>query len=638
MSETPSRTPRGLHRALRLRAAGNVAVAALIAGICLGHTVAGETLVTVRADKSLGPVPYLFRAGSAVNVKPLGYPLEKFFTDQRPGSFYVANWNYDHYVKYGRSFRNMQSYLDDPTTGWNNNIEWMKRISDSGGEINLTLGTSYWYGDPGDGIPPRDLDDWERFVRETVNLFDNEMKLNVRYQVWDEPDTSMFRGTLDQYFEVIRRAVIGMKRANPRAKFGGPAPSDFAGRGFRAAPAERPIVYNFIKYCAQTPLPEVGLPRIPIDYVAWHVFDKEPYTSLLNDQAAQVRAWLREFGYDEKTELNINSWARWGGLSTEEFNGPFLAAYILPMLCAMDDAGISRHVYFNVFDHWLPEAAQYPDDEFFEGGYGLFTRHFIVKPVYNAFQAVSMLRGNRLAVDETDPFVTCVASSDGDTTSILISNFVPRAMAGYIVDNGQSLGEIRSFASSVRRLQWSTGRPESECAEEVLRSIGDPRTRDRLRAAGTLFQRVSGKPAAEVREVFAEFRRQTTDPQSLAELDDVTALLREADSRRSTPVRVKLNVAGFGSARAGYERFVIDAIHSNAYAVRDRIARVGEEIRRAPSREALTRAVRDINEWPEVRLSAADRGVVGAENMLTFEMQPYSVHLVVLRGRGVTSP
>jgi hypothetical protein len=618
--------------ALGIAAVG--ALAAVNAAPAAAAEESGQTAITVRADKHVGKMPYLFRNGNAINIKPLGYPLEKFFADQQPGSFYVASWNNDHYLKCRQSVHRLRQHRDHDLTGWNNNVDWMKRISDRGGEIILILGTSYWLGPKDAGLPPRDLGQWENFVRQTVNLFDNEMKLNVRYQVWDEPDTEFFRGTLDQYFETVRRAVIGMKKANPNARFGGPGSSIFSGAGFKAARTERPLVYNFIRYCSRTPLPEVGLQRIPLDYIGWHVFDAEPYTTLVKDQAAQTREWLGEFGYDRKTELNINSWTRLSGLSEEECNGPFMAAYALPMLCAMDEAGISRHVYFNLFDHWLPTAAQHPGREFFEGGYALFSRHFVVKPLYNAFRAMGMVEGQRLEVEEADPFVTCLAASDENRVSILLSNYPPRDLPRYLLDNAPALQPVKQHFSRVQRLQWTTGRPLQECAEEVLGGVADPALGKRLQMAMGLRQRLAGKTGEELASAFDDLRREATDGKIGDDLGSIAKLCREVQARREAPVNVRLKVRGLPAGPdLSCEHYIIDSTHSNAYAVRDRIQHIADRLCQAGDAGAVSRAVSDINGWPEVRLNCAERATVrvraGGDLEKPLSVAPYSVHLIV---------
>lgn len=596
--------------------------------------LAAEAL-TVRADRPLGPMPYLFRNGNAVNVKPLGYPLQKFFSDQKPGSFYVASWNLDHYLACGGSVQRLRAHRDDDTTGWNNNLAWMKAISDHGGEVIIVLGTSYWYGPKDTGFPPKDLDQWERFVRDTVDLFDVQLKLNVRYQVWDEPDTEFFRGSLEEYYEVVRRAAIGLKKANPRARLGGPGVSHFDGRGFKASKTEKRMVENFIRYCARTPLPEVGLPRIPIDFVGWHVFDEEPYTTLLKDQAAQVRSWLKECGYDEQTELNIDSWSRLSHLTEEEYNGPFTASYILPMLCAMDEAGIRRHVYFNVFDHWIPEA-QGTKGEFFEGGYGLFSKHYVTKALYNSFQAMGMVEGRRLAVEEADPFLTAIAAEQDGRIAVLVSNYMPKNVLPYLRDNTPSLKPVKDYLAQVRELRRSTGQPLEECADEVLGTVADPDARKRIQIAVQARERMQAGPPEDLAAAFRQLRGEVKDPAIRRDLDEVAARFQEVQRRRAEPVQVALHVAGLSDA-TGYrfEHYVIDATHSNAYAVKDRIERIAAKLRDARDAAAVPRAVAEINAWPQVTLTCAERRTLraGEAPARTLEMLPYSVHLLVFSKR-----
>ena len=111
---------------------------------------------------------------------------------------------------------------------------------------------------------------------------------------------------------LYRFSVLGARRADPEDKIGGPAVAGWEEKGTRSA-GEHPFLYNFIRFAAETGIPELGLDRLPLDFIVWHQFDTdgrgEPL--LFEKPVGEIRRWLEEFGYDPATELGISAWNSW---------------------------------------------------------------------------------------------------------------------------------------------------------------------------------------------------------------------------------------------------------------------------------------------------------------------------------------
>lgn len=78
------------------------------------------------------------------------------------------------------------------------------------------LGTDASWMGPGSASPPRDLDDWARFVRTVVDRYAGRI---TAYEIWNEPNSVMFwNGTVDQWAELTSIAVREIREADVSAR------------------------------------------------------------------------------------------------------------------------------------------------------------------------------------------------------------------------------------------------------------------------------------------------------------------------------------------------------------------------------------------------------------------------------------
>jgi hypothetical protein len=548
----------------------------------------GKATITIDLSKTLGNLPYLYRAGVFNgNVIPDRYVAEKFLRDLKPGaiSLYLAHPT----IRPSRDMADLERRL----SAWDMAAQ---KVVEQGGEIVVEIAAMPWWltsnpskkpvnptmGDDtpvGNLAPPRDYNEWANMVERIVNHFNNKLKIKAKYTVWGEPDSVWWQGTEEEYFKLYRYAVLGAKRAAPDAKIGGPAVSGWESR---KEGSDMPLIHNLIGYASQTALPEVGLKKLPIDYINWHQFNANPLDPKSFSEPVQtIKSWLKKYGYSEDTELLIGEWIIWQHMGrdhaflNEEHDNEINASYIVSTLLAMDNAGIGRHSYA-----YLIDSVQ--GNEFI-GDFGLFTKRGVIKANFNAFKAISMLGGKRLGVDNGDYTMRTLATQQGGKISILISNFVP----------------------------WG-----SMLAESTLRQLKDfGYTREDAR-----HYQIKREQVADIISGRASLESLNLPENVLNDVKPIISKLQIYQWRRNNPFHVNINIHHAENKRYRYEKFLIDSTHSNSYSLRNKIE---------PA--LLSTQVSEINEWLGVKLEMVEDGALkNFQSLPDIVLQPYAVMLLQL--------
>ncbi|MFZ5907809.1 MAG: GH39 family glycosyl hydrolase [Nitrospirota bacterium] len=552
------------------------------------HASSEEIKISIRIDlsKNMGDLPYLFRGGVFNgNVVPKGYILEKFLEDIKPGAveFYLAHTTL-------RPSANMED-LKRRLSEWD---EAAKKVVARGGEVFVEIDAMPWWltsnnsrrpvnpaiGDHtpvGSLSPPKDYNKWADLVEAIVSHFNKKLGIRAKYIIWGEPDTVWWQGTDEEYFKLYRYAVLGAKRADKDAEIGGPAVSVWNGK---KKENEKPLIYRFIKYAAQTPLPEAGLKRLPVDFINWHQFNADPLApKSYSEPAEKIRGWLGENGYRRDTELLVGEWIIWQhfgkehGFSNVEHDNEVNASYIVSSLIAMDAAGIQKHSYAYLVD-------SVPGKEFV-GDFGLFTKRGIIKASFNAFAMISMLEGKRIRIDNNDLTVRGVASRKEGKISILLSNFVPY---GKMI-LGTQLRQLREKGYTKNDMKRYGLTPEK------LRDVA------------------AGKTSVESLNLPGKIK---------ADLKEAQAEVRKYRDREAMQINVQVNFQNGLSGKYRYEKYLIDATHGNSYALRNEAKKVG------------SKSAQEINALRGVKLEKVEEGTVSGNTLRNLSMSPYSVVLLVL--------
>ena len=166
--------------------------------------------------------------------------------------------------------------------------------------------------------PPADPLKWakicEGVIRHYTEGWADGFEYNIRYwEIWNEPDNSedmmknqMWRGSMEEYFELYNVASKYLKARFPHLKIGGYASCGFyAIAGIKtdpnahATPREEYFVEFFEKFLQFAK--ENGC---PLDFFSWHSYASIESTAIF---ARYAREKLDEYGFT-KTETTCNEW------------------------------------------------------------------------------------------------------------------------------------------------------------------------------------------------------------------------------------------------------------------------------------------------------------------------------------------
>jgi hypothetical protein len=386
---------------------------------------------------------------------------------------------------------------------------------------------------------PADLDLWAHMMQDVAAAL-ADAGLEMAYITYHEPEPPWGLRTAQQYFDFHRASVLGIKRADPAAlvgTFGATGAIDDEVKKDSVTGltlSANPMMYDFIEYSSRTPLPEVGLTRLPIDFVNWHIFHKLPSAVAWRNAIAPGQQWLAELGYDAAVPFYPGDWNLWDNVPTYlpgtlSQDTEVAAAYVVASVIAMDAAGIEWHSLDFDVDVWGKNA-----DTEFEGRWPLFTHGFVTKAAYNALRMISLFEATeRVAIASPDPFLSAVAGRAADgRVFVLAANFVPYSDAHVFATLARFLEE-RGYATSDLAAAGVSG--------EELRAL----------LAGTLTVEELG----------------IADPDLEQDLTDVLALYQDIVARQTEPVDVRFALAGLAPGATSVTTYLIDADHANAYAI-----------------------------------------------------------------------
>lgn len=565
--------------------------------------------ITVNTSKKIGKLPYLFRAGSFLWYLPEPESIrafDKFLSEHRVGTVAIK---LDTVLEPSKNYGDFVKRLSI----WDSTV---KKIVAHGGEVVFEIWSmplwltknpsrrpdldTFESKNIAFKSPPRDYEEWGRIVFAIVDHFNNGLKIDARYQVWAEPDIHWL-GSEGEYLKLYKYSVKGARRADAKARIGGPATTGWDARSLRVKSdlSDKSMIYNLIRYCSETSIPELGLSRLPIDFIVWHQYNMSPFSpSAFARPVKVIREWLKEFDFKEKTELLIGEWNSWQEIGKEhpyfsaEHDTEFTASYIIAILDAMHRHGIDRHVFSTLFEFGSP-------DREFVGNFGMFTKRKIIKPAYNAFRLISMLGPDLIETEVDDDFIVAIGTREGGNIALLISNFFP--------DGKMLQGAVFS--------RKATELPEIEHQydpEEVKRA---GLTKELLRKL--LTEEIS------VDDVNIPAQTKKDIRILISYMHKYQRNAQYEKWRTRNPIRIQINFKGlFYEEKFQYQRYLIDSRHSNSYAVR---AKVESALKQGKEAEV-------VNEWPEVRLEPVELKMVkpSQDYTINFAMEPYSVTLIML--------
>lgn len=442
--------------------------------------------------------------------------------------------------------------------------------------------------------PPKNYELWSQLVYETVKHFNGDLGLDLYYELWNEPDSKGFwLGTEEEFFKLYKYFVLGARSADSHAKVGGPTVASPGGViGKQPAVESRPSIYNFIEYANRESIPDLGLLRLPIDFLVWHQFNADPYRGWTKP-VNQIKKSLEQYNY-EQTILIVDEWALW---STRAFNDPlrdteYAAAYTAATLYGMDTAGINFQSIAA-----LQDFASDPQN-IFHGDFGILTKenmgYMLKKPAYNAIMMHNATTGgmkiktvlHNSATTSSIPTVGALATKHADRITILVWNYIA-PVREYFLTHLQDLG----YSPDILQKKIKKKHPRLS-EKDAQRFMKDENAIDTL-------------------GISAEAKKNLKNAR-------ISALKSRVLTKELVSIDLKLKNPPFSSMK--YERFAIDSSHSNSFSQYQRARKQGKS-----EKDALQTA-KEHQELEKVEEKILNK----TDTIDPFLAEPYSVHLITL--------
>lgn len=132
--------------------------------------------------------------------------------------------------------------------------------------------------------PPKDIEDWRKFVRETITRYKGQVN---HWEIWNEPDIKKFwKGTDDEYINLLKAAYVVIKGIDPSIKV---LSAGLDGNGEKYL--DKLLGLNLASYC---------------DIIAFHPYSNSPEKSLkrvknlvsiMERHNVKKPIWLTEIGW-----------------------------------------------------------------------------------------------------------------------------------------------------------------------------------------------------------------------------------------------------------------------------------------------------------------------------------------------------
>jgi hypothetical protein len=272
----------------------------------------------------------------------------------------------------------------------------------------------------------------------------NESHLEVGFwEINNEVDLGESGGspylfTPQSYLTYYTHTVKAIRRADPNAKVGGPA------LAFGPHPGkETPILDALLEHC--------GKGNAPLDFISWHLYDNNP--KLFQEEVREARARLAKYDTLKNVETVLDEWNMDLGAPIA-VNPNYQPAFVMENTHGFFEEGLSRSGYYHITDFYFdPKSAPYLSAEGVESNdhlfnvmplyLGLFDTEGRVRPTYFAFKLLSLIRGDKLAIEGAGPEVKGFAARNKGWIHMVFWNFPE--------------GEGKDYDVNVRFPQQKTG-------------------------------------------------------------------------------------------------------------------------------------------------------------------------------------
>lgn len=567
-----------------------------------------ETIeIKVDAAKELGPVPDIFSSSIWIVKANNRHNIERFFKDNRPKAI---QFTFDLFLPKTMSFDDYKHKLKNDFLN-PSGIPHLIVQKAKEAEAELIVGfdpftmpawLSLRQGDHRSAFtheswwtieqlsPPRDYQRWGEVVSFALSFLRNELGVKkLGFYVGHEPNW-LWMGNEESLFRYYEAAARAAKNVSSEITVGGLGPwsvsakkegADFEGLtpaignlsekdGGWKNPKGDPLLKSFIEYVSKN--------NVPLDFINWHSFTHNSHQFVKDGET--VNGWLREKDLDD-VKIFISDWAYWAGwpypddyLDTKE-----TAAEAISALYHMWKGGVDWHGHdfdIQVDAHEESRRKTRQNAEFI-GDWPLFTKHGIIKPVYNSFKALTMatkpIDGKIPELLNTEPSsndIVAISTLKDDGIYLLLSNFVPRQkrLNSFInklllEKSGFSSEEISWFKECMQEGRKIKRKDTLlSCKDQFLARTTDKQKIELLEFLVSIYTHFQKNPS--IQEILAHIEESSSDfkhPQTKITASELSDTLRRISSDRSLKIDFT-NLSFLPSTQATV--YTIDSKHGNA--------------------------------------------------------------------------
>jgi hypothetical protein len=254
-------------------------------------------------------------------------------------------------------------------------------------------------------LHPSSYEEWERFIEQLVRHVNGERKFGVEYwEIGNEVDIGERGGTPylfkpADYVEYYTHTVQAIRRADPKAKVGGPALGHY----------DDPIGDALMAHA------DTG--KAPLDFFSFHAYTNNPAD--IRKRIRSVKSRLARYPQLKNVETWLNEWNM--NLGIPILDPGFQPAFVLTITRLMHEEGLTGGGYYHIRD-LVVDPAQFVDilsppsiakvlRNFNELPIylGLYDEHGRVRPTYYAFKLLAQLRGKAWQVSTSNPCLYGIA-------------------------------------------------------------------------------------------------------------------------------------------------------------------------------------------------------------------------------------
>lgn len=296
--------------------------------------------------------------------------------------------------------------------------------------------------------PPKDYNKWAelvyQWVKHSVDKYGKKEVESWYWELWNEPNISYWKGTVDEYIKLYDYTADAVKRALPTAKIGGPEVTGPSWEG------SKKFFIPFMEHVVKGKNYVTGKVGTPIDFITFHAKGAPKIVEghVQMNMGTQLRDIDEGFkivaSYPSLKNLPIiigESDPEGCAACSEDVspqnayrNGTMYSSYTAASFARKYDLAQSRGVNLAGAVTW---AFEFEDQPWYRGFRDLATNG-VDKPVLNVFRMFGMMPGNRVEVknglaydyarirDESvraEADINALASKDAKSAAVMVWNY-----------------------------------------------------------------------------------------------------------------------------------------------------------------------------------------------------------------------